>query len=130
MIVHEEDPRATRRHRVGRHPRFSPCLMHLAPMNVRVYTLSRCPGFLSSGPTYDYCDGRPGRLPWSDLEPTTDTFRPLCHDRKTIASLIALIRQSLSVVRHFDESKRGVDCARDPQVCRECMLSSVCDGLL
>jgi hypothetical protein len=70
------------------------------------------------------------RVTGPDLQPASDTFRSLSHDRKTVPSVNPLVSDSLSVVRHFYMCIRGIYGAGYPQIGRSSVLAGVRDRLL
>src|SRR4051812_5004164 len=79
------------------------------------------------GGSEHYRNGCPAGVSRPDLQTASDTFRSLGHDRKAVASVRAVVGESLPVVRDLDLRVRRVDGARDPQVGRAGVLTGVGD---
>ncbi len=106
----------------GRHARVTPLLVRQRYRR----TLSR-----RARGSEHYRHGRPAGVSRRDLQPAPDTFRPLRHDRKTVAAVRALIGQcpvpssETSICAYG-----GSTVAGHPQVLRAGVLAGVGDRLL
>src|SRR6185437_16927870 len=113
VIVDEQHFGARRRRRRSRHSR---CSLPLVPDTL---PSPRC------GSEHNrHC--RTTRNSWRDLQPASDTFRPLRHDRKAVVTVGALVTDAAAIIRDFYLCERRIDRARYPKIFRTGVFPCVC----
>src|SRR2546421_7965468 len=89
-----------------------------------------CQGTPSRRSTQEHRHSRTVRVTRRDLKAATDTFRPFRHDCKTVASVLPVVCDAVTVIGHLYLGERGVHRTGDPEVRGTGVLPGIGDRLL